>query len=160
MGSPVSVVIAEIVMQNIEESALSTCRQGIPLWLRHRRPKLQLWDDHLAQQQPWRNYKSLYGNIYERFKELKKYVKFSIKIPHLTSTAYRLLSDRLFYNQFSELFIWRFLHVHNKSPRLSTPFPNARSEKRKVPAQNDRAATNPTQNPSKHTVVSFQLITN
>ena len=26
MGSPVSVVVAEIVMQNIEESALSTCR--------------------------------------------------------------------------------------------------------------------------------------
>ncbi|PFX21776.1 hypothetical protein AWC38_SpisGene13730 [Stylophora pistillata] len=35
MGSPVSVVIAEIVMQNIEERALSTCRQTIPLWLRY-----------------------------------------------------------------------------------------------------------------------------
>ena len=35
MGSPVSVVVAEIVMQNIEESALSTCRQTIPLWLRY-----------------------------------------------------------------------------------------------------------------------------
>ena len=35
LGSPVSVVVAEIVMQNIEESALSTCRQTIPLWLRH-----------------------------------------------------------------------------------------------------------------------------
>ena len=34
MGSPVSVVVAEIVMQNIEESALSTCWQTIPLWLR------------------------------------------------------------------------------------------------------------------------------
>ena len=33
--SPVSVVVAEIVMQNIEESALSTCRQTIPLWLRY-----------------------------------------------------------------------------------------------------------------------------
>ena len=31
MGSPVSVVVAGIVMQNIEESALSTCRQTIPL---------------------------------------------------------------------------------------------------------------------------------
>ena len=29
MGSPVSVVVAEIVMQNIEESALSTYRQTI-----------------------------------------------------------------------------------------------------------------------------------
>ena len=35
MGSPVSVVVAEIVMQNVEESALSTCRQTIPLWLRY-----------------------------------------------------------------------------------------------------------------------------
>ena len=34
MGSAVSVVVAEIVMQNIEESALPTCRQTIPLWLR------------------------------------------------------------------------------------------------------------------------------
>ena len=31
MGSPVSVVVAEIVMQNIEERALTTCRQTIPL---------------------------------------------------------------------------------------------------------------------------------
>ena len=35
MGSPVSVVVAEIVMQNIEERALVTCRQIIPLWLRY-----------------------------------------------------------------------------------------------------------------------------
>ena len=35
MGSPVSVVVAEIVMQNIEEHALTTCRQTIPLWLRY-----------------------------------------------------------------------------------------------------------------------------
>ena len=33
MGPPVSVVVAEIVMQNIEESALPTCRQTIPLRL-------------------------------------------------------------------------------------------------------------------------------
>ena len=31
----VSVVVAEIVMQNIEERALATCRQTIPLWLRY-----------------------------------------------------------------------------------------------------------------------------
>ena len=35
MGSPVSVVVAEVVMQNIEERALATCRQKIPLWLRY-----------------------------------------------------------------------------------------------------------------------------
>ena len=35
MGSPVSVVVAEIVMQHMEERALATCRQTIPLWLRY-----------------------------------------------------------------------------------------------------------------------------
>ena len=35
MGSPVSVVVAETVMQHVEESALATCRQTIPLWLRY-----------------------------------------------------------------------------------------------------------------------------
>ena len=33
MGSPVSVVVVEIVMQHVEERALETCRQTIPLWL-------------------------------------------------------------------------------------------------------------------------------
>ena len=35
MGSPVSVVVAEIVMHHVEERANSTCRQTIPLWLRY-----------------------------------------------------------------------------------------------------------------------------
>ena len=35
MGSPVSVVIVEVVMQHMEERALATCRQTIPLWLRY-----------------------------------------------------------------------------------------------------------------------------
>ena len=35
MGSPVSVVVAEIVMQHVEERTLATCRQTIPLWLRY-----------------------------------------------------------------------------------------------------------------------------
>jgi len=35
MGSPVSFVVTEIVMQSIEERALGTCRQMIPLWLRY-----------------------------------------------------------------------------------------------------------------------------
>ena len=35
MGSPVSFVVAEIVMQSFEERALRTCRQTIPLWLRY-----------------------------------------------------------------------------------------------------------------------------
>ena len=35
MGSPVSVVVAEIVMQNIEEQALATYNETLPLWLRY-----------------------------------------------------------------------------------------------------------------------------
>ena len=35
MGSPVSVVVAEIVMQNIEEQALTTYSETLPLWLRY-----------------------------------------------------------------------------------------------------------------------------
>ena len=35
MGSPVSVVVAEIVMQNIEEQALATYKRNLPLWLRY-----------------------------------------------------------------------------------------------------------------------------
>ena len=35
MGSPVSVVVAETVMQNIEEQALSTYTKTLPLWLRY-----------------------------------------------------------------------------------------------------------------------------
>ena len=33
MGSPVSVVVAEIVMQNVEEQALATYTRTVPLWL-------------------------------------------------------------------------------------------------------------------------------
>jgi len=35
MGSPVSVVVAEIVMQNIQERALTTYKRTLPLWLRY-----------------------------------------------------------------------------------------------------------------------------
>ena len=35
MGSPVSVFVAEIVMQNIEEEALATYTRTVPLWLRY-----------------------------------------------------------------------------------------------------------------------------
>ena len=35
MGSPVSVVVAEIVMQNIEEQAVATYTRTIPIWLRY-----------------------------------------------------------------------------------------------------------------------------
>ena len=35
LGSPVFVVVAEIVMQSIEEQALATYKQTVPLWLRY-----------------------------------------------------------------------------------------------------------------------------
>ena len=35
LGSPVSVAVAEIVMEHVKERALATCRQTIPLWLRY-----------------------------------------------------------------------------------------------------------------------------
>ena len=35
MGSPVSIVVAEIVMQNIEKQALATYSETLPLWLRY-----------------------------------------------------------------------------------------------------------------------------
>jgi len=35
MGSPVSVVVVEIVMKNKEERALATYKQTLPLWLRY-----------------------------------------------------------------------------------------------------------------------------
>ena len=58
MGSPVSVVVAEIVMQNIEERALTTCRQMIPLWLRYvddtftavHKDEIDEFHDHLNEQ--------------------------------------------------------------------------------------------------------------
>ena len=35
MGSPVSVVVAEIIMQNIEEQVLANYKRTLPLWLRY-----------------------------------------------------------------------------------------------------------------------------
>ena len=58
MGSPVSVVVAEIVMQHVEEHALATCRQMIPLWLRYvddtfttiHKGEIDAFHDHLNEQ--------------------------------------------------------------------------------------------------------------
>ena len=60
MRSPVSVVVAEIVMQNIEERALATCRQTIPLWLRYvddtftavHKDEIDPFHNHLNEQNP------------------------------------------------------------------------------------------------------------
>ena len=35
LGSPVSVPVAEIVMEHLKERALATCRHTISLWLRY-----------------------------------------------------------------------------------------------------------------------------
>ena len=58
MGSPVSVVVAKIVMQHVEERALATCRQTIPLWLRYvddtftavHKDEIDDFHDHLNEQ--------------------------------------------------------------------------------------------------------------
>ena len=58
MGSLVSVVVAEIVMQHVEERALATCRQTIPLWLRYvddtftvvHKDEIDAFYDHLNEQ--------------------------------------------------------------------------------------------------------------
>ena len=58
MGSPVSVVVSEIVIQRVEERALVTCRQTIPLWLRDvddtftavRKDEIDAFQDHLNEQ--------------------------------------------------------------------------------------------------------------
>ena len=58
MGSPVSVVVAEIMTQNIEGSAHSTCRQTILLWLRYvddaftaeRHDEIDAFHHHLKEQ--------------------------------------------------------------------------------------------------------------
>ena len=75
MGSPVSVVVAEIVMQNIEESALSTCRQTIPLWLRYvddtftaiRHDEIDAFHHHLTN-------KTLTYSLLERSKKMVNYL--------------------------------------------------------------------------------------
>ena len=110
-------------------------------------------------------YWSLYGNIYD----LLGIKKFSQILNKNTSPYFHSASlviwplTMLKRTHFSELPISRFstyIRKHKKSPRLHTPFSNARSEKRKLQAQNDRAATNPTQSLSTYTVVSFQFTTN
>ena len=41
---------------------------------------------------------------------------------------------------------------------LQTPFPNSRTEKRKIQAQNDSAATNPTQNSAKFQFSTYSIL--
>ena len=58
MGSPVSVVVAEIVMQSIKEQALATYKQTVPLWLRYiddtftavRKDEIDTFHKHLNRQ--------------------------------------------------------------------------------------------------------------
>ena len=108
-------------------------------------------------------YWSLYGNIYD----LLGIKKFSQILNKNTSPYFHSASlviwplTMLKRTHFSELPISRFstyIRKYKKSPRLHTPFSNARSEKRKLQTQNDRAATNPTQSLSTYTVVHFNSL--
>ena len=59
-GSPVSIVVAEIVMQNIEEQALSTYTKTLPLWLHYiddtftavHKDEIDTFHEHLNRQNP------------------------------------------------------------------------------------------------------------
>ena len=94
---------------------------------------------------------------------IKKYVKFSKK-KYLTLLPQRIACYLTAYfdekSPFERVVHFEVFNVHKKSPRLNTPFPNAWSEKRKIQAQNDRAPTKPTQNPSTYTVVSLEFTKN
>ena len=74
------------------------------------------------------------------------------KVYCLLSVCYFVLN----WGHFNELSLPRFATPKRKT-RRHRPFREAPSEKRKIPAQTDRAATNPTQNPSTNVLVSFQL---
>ena len=58
IGSPVSVVVAEIVMQNIKEQGLATYTRTIPLWIRYvddtftavHKDEIDDFDEHLNRQ--------------------------------------------------------------------------------------------------------------
>ena len=58
MGSPVSVVVTEIVMQNIKEQALATYKRTLPLWLRYvddtftavHKDEIDVFHEHLNRQ--------------------------------------------------------------------------------------------------------------
>ena len=58
IGSPVSVVVAEIVMQNIKEQDLATYTRTIPLWIRYvddtftavHKDEIDDYDEHLNRQ--------------------------------------------------------------------------------------------------------------
>ena len=91
----------------------------------------------------------------------KKNVKFSIKntLPYLHSVSLVIWPHTLMKRtHFSDLSISRFSTYTKKVQGWTLHFRTP--EKRKIPAQNDRAATNPTQNPSTYTVVSFQFTIN
>ena len=50
MGSPVSVVVAEIIMQNIEEHAQATQSETLPLWPRSVDDMMTAAHEHLNKQ--------------------------------------------------------------------------------------------------------------
>ena len=77
IGSPVSVFVAEIVMQNIKEQALATYSETLPLWLRY-------VDDMITAV-----HENKIDEFHERFNEqntnnqFTKEIEESVKIPFL-----------------------------------------------------------------------------
>ena len=87
MGSPVSVVVAEIVMQNIEEQALASYKRTIPLWLRYvddtyttlHKDEIDDFHEHLNRQ-----------NAHIQF---TKEIEDNGKIPFLTAWSFATTTD-------------------------------------------------------------------
>ena len=104
---------------------------------------------------------SLYENIYDRSMEYNNQILNKNTSPYFHSVSLVIwplsLMKRI---HFSELSISRFSTYIRKAKGWTLHFrtPDPRSEK--IPTQNDRAATNTTQNPSTYTSVSFQFNTN
>ena len=89
--------------------------------------------------------------IWEHLRPLLGNKKFSQTLNKNTSPYFHRASIAIWpFTMLKRTHVWRGIHfyfyyVHKKRPRLYTPFPNARSGKRKIQALNDQAATNLTQ---------------
>ena len=77
----------------------------------YRRPKLQLWDNHLHSE----IIRVCLGIFTTALRNKKKCIKFSIKIPPFTSTVHCLLSDRLLCWKELILASYSFLRLLHKS---------------------------------------------
>ena len=119
----------------------------------HRQPKLHLWDDHNSNGEIIGVCIYIYIYIYIYKVKSNSYKKYLTLPPQCI--AWYLSAYFVEGNPFREFSISRFSTYIRKAQGCTFHFRNARSETRKIQTQNDRVATNPTQNPSTYIVVSF-----